>query len=245
MNMGEQVSSAVWEMSVNWNGSEVELGQLQRRIELPFVEKDGITSLPINGRDRDHSPERVQQEAEDLLVCLNGALRVEGVKGSFSLGVLRRNESGGKSTQYIFLESTCSIGIGATATITCYDKDGNLIPDPPVERKPLLGMGAQNSRVRQLLGFAAKLQQDDWPTLYKIVEIVINSGAPLREWGVKQVLDKVKDVANNPEAVGLKARHAVIKGSPSKARMTFDQARNEVFQVVQKWLEYESARAEG
>lgn len=244
MIMSEQLPSTAWEMKVSWNGSEMELQHLQECIELPLVEKDGITSLPIKGFDREHSPGLVQREAEGLLECINGELRLEGAKGFFSPSGLHRNEPDGKSTQYVFMEGVCSIGVVMTASITCYDKDGNLIPDSPIPPKQLVGAATKNLRVRQLLGLVSKLQQDDWSTLYKIAEIAITSGAPLEEWGVKKMLEKVKSVANNPEAIGHKARHAVTKGSPSKVRMTFDQAKGDVFRVVQRWLAHESAKSD-
>lgn len=242
MSMSEQPPPPVWEMKVSWSSSEIELQHVQQRIELPLVEKDGGTRLPIKGFDREHSPGLVQREAEELLECLNGALRLEGITGFFSPSGLHRNEPDGKSTQYVFMEGACSIGVVMTASITSYDKDGNLIPDPPIQTKPLVGAATQNLRVRLLLGLVSKLQQDDWATLYKIAEIVITSGAPLEDWGIKKTLEKVKTVANNPEAIGHKARHAVTKGSPSKVRMTFDQAKTDVFRVVQQWLAHQSTK---
>lgn len=239
MSMSEPLPQTAWEMKVSWNGSEMELQHLQQRIELPLVEKDGITSLPIEGFDREHSPGLVQREAEDQLDCLNGALRLEGINGFFSPSGLLRNESGGKSTQYVFLEGACSIGVTMSAWFTCYDKDGNLIPEPPIQPKPLTGAATQNPRVRQVLGLVSKMEKEDWSTLYKIIEIILASGAPIKEWGLKKTLDKVTSVANNPEAIGHKARHAVIKGTGSQVRMTFDQAKAHVFKAVQKWVTHE------
>jgi len=239
MSMSEQLPPTAWEMKVSWNGSEMELQHLQQRIELPLVEKDGITSLPIEGFDREHSPALVQREAEDQLDCLNGALRLEGINGFFSPSGLRRNEPDGKSTQYVFLEGACSIGVTMSAWFTCYDKDGNLIPEPPIQPKPLTGAATQNPLVRQVLGLVSKIENEDWSTLYKIVEIILASGAPIKEWGLKKTLDKVTSVANNPEAIGHKARHAVTKGTGSQVRMTFDQARAHVFKAVQKWIAHE------
>ena len=65
------------------------------------------------------------------------------------------------------------------------------------------------------------------------------SAKNLKEWGLKKTLDKVTSVANNPEAIGHKARHAVTKGTGSQVRMTFDQARAHVFKAVQKWIAHE------
>lgn len=227
-------------MRVSWNGSEMELRQLKQRIELPLVEKDGITSLPIRGFDREHSPGLVQQQAKELLECINGELRLEGIAGFFCASGLHRNEPDGKSTQYVFLEGACSIGVVMTASFTCYDKDGNLIPEPPIQPKPLIGTATQSARVRQVLGFVAKLENEDWSSLYKIIEIIQASGAPVKEWGLKNTLDKVTAVANNPEAIGHRARHA--KGNGSKVRMTFAQAKDHVFRAVKKWVEYESSK---
>ncbi|MHD0644742.1 hypothetical protein ACYPKM_03850 [Pseudomonas aeruginosa] len=240
MSMSEQLSMTTWEMKLSWNGEETELDHVQKRIELPLIDKDGMKLLPLHGFDWELSPGEVQREAELLIECLNGELRLEGINGSFTPSGLYRNEPDGKATQYVFGEGVSQLRIGVFFQVTCYDKDGNPIPESPLQPKPLPGVGLKNPQLRKALGLVARVEVDDWPTLYKIVELIITSGAPLKDWGLSKQLDKVKDVANNPHAIGDKARHAVAKGSGSKARMTFDQAKACVFQAVQKWITHES-----
>ena len=241
--MTHDIDVTPWELRVQWSRSAEEFEYLQQRIEFPFVIRDGFTHLPIKGFEWSHDPGSVQKAAEEQLRCLNGQMVLGGIDGSFSPFGLHRHEPSGRSTQYIFAEGHCRVGICAWMSGECYDQGGNLISQADPPPKPIMDGLENDPQVREVLGFLSELQQDDWGILYKIVELIIASGAPLKDWGMESALDKVKAVANNPIALGRRARHAVQKGSPAKARLTFDRAREIVFSAVRQWRAHRRASA--
>jgi hypothetical protein len=80
----------------------------------------------------------------------------------------------------------------------------------------------------------------DWSDLYKVHEILLDNVPDFykRGWVTKDQISTFTASANRKEVSGDLARHARLKGDAPKRTMTLVEARQLIFGLVTRWLDW-------
>lgn len=219
----------MWAARLAWSGTQAELKYVisQSGLDSRIEEVDGNLHLRLDALSEDDAEPR--SEANDTIRVANGICGVLQAVGRFSIKNIQRVEERGAPTQYLYVE-------GFTATQFGYPE----VVGGQAHNVNYLIAADSNTAIAEALGFLGEIRGDDWVNLNKVIELLHRDRAPLAEWGMANRIDRIKRVANSPEAAGRSSRHAVARGDQPKP-MPFEEALGAIRQAVRCWAELRSA----
>lgn len=187
----------------------------------------------------DDAAESVEKQADELLKTVRGGIKVAlGHSLEIRRGHSIRINDNGSRNVFVLIEEC--IPLVDEPVIVTTDQHGNEIrvstPIDPVAE--WFSLSLTNQHVRNALNRLAKAELD-WGDLYAILDAV-NADVANRvyddSWATEQEVKLFKHTANNVQALGEEARHALPAWIPPADPMTYAAARTLIERIVVKWL---------
>lgn len=177
--------------------------------------------------------------AEELLVRVNGVGRL--MRGSFApVALSGRYEQEGNVSAVVHA-ATVRARANISATVTVYDSEGNLKPQPPPATTAYIALASQNPDVAEALEIMGRSETLNFADLYKVYEIMEHAGvlnAAMRSARVPKSTTRLfARTANHPGASGDAARHARSRDQPPTRPMPLEEARAMVRSLISAWLD--------
>lgn len=226
-------------------GDDVDLRALTRLLaegDVRVVQdpNEGAYYLTAPEIDNPTEPGRFDQGAEPLIRRINGVARVQD-SGYRPVKLSRRyTDPDGQNVHFaaVRLEARASL----TVTAAVVGPDGQPKPNPPSPWPGRLAIAESNADLAEVLDIMGQPEPLGWDDLYKVHEIIWRSmedTTPVKlGWTTSNRDSAFTNSANNPTISGAGARHArPPKGDQSKRKMTIDEGRNYISDLIAKWLD--------
>ena len=240
----------VWLVSLRGDRSDLEA--LTKSLNDPqiTVSQEGdeffLTSALL---DAQSNAEAVHKEAQNLMLVLNGATRLElHSRQMITIGALHRSRADGKRDTYILAEPATVAWCIIAPTIQLTYPDGTIEKYHPADPvRDWMRVALTDSAVTKVLTIIGS-EPSDWINLYRIFEIVEKdcgglSSIEAARWATKTAIGLFKHTANSPGAIGLAARHGAVHKAPPSKPMTISEARSLINSIAHAWLQSKARRA--
>ena len=115
------------------------------------------------------------------------------------------------------------------------------LPPPPAPGPGYVQLARTHPDVAEALDILGDADPaPDWSDLYKVHEILLDNVPDFyrRGWVTKDQISTFTGSANRKEVSGDLARHARLKGDAPKRTMTLVEARQLIFGLVTRWLDW-------
>ncbi len=186
----------------------------------------GVKGILIKLRDQ---KEKAKPQAKKILDRLNSILffidSSAGKLGLSSICYVDENE------RMDFLEVIETIEVSDHISFNAFNENGEIIGRQPADRiKDLLRLSEESPDIAEMMSYMQQYGMHDWVNMYKIFELLrkkLGGDNKLIKAlsTTKAQKDRFTRTANNPEASGDLARHAVSDQSPPSDPMTLEEGR--------------------
>ena len=178
----------------------------------------------------------VFEAAERILSALPGAMRIAGVPISepvIAQRVFERTPDGQQNTTFISIPSIAMVMSMPAPTILI---DGKPPPPPPAIPVERALHDARVARALELFG-----RDPNWFDLYKVLDTIeedVGGERALEDkgWATRAELKRFTRTANNLNALGSGARHAIEAWQPPKNPMSLEEASVLIGKVLAAWM---------
>lgn len=185
-------------------------------------------------------PSTVHEQARSVAQLLNGAasLCIDGFEGAKVADIAYKGSGDATVHSCVMLEpikSTCNVH---RIELTVPGQEAKR-PACLDETELVLHGATLNNAVETVLRILGRLDLS-WRNLFILIELVGNQfggeTALLRQpWAPKEIKD-VKAIANNWRLLGVESRHALPKWDEPGKRLTLEQARGVVRELIRGWI---------
>jgi hypothetical protein len=227
-----------WKITLS--GDRLDLYELSKSLNddnLTIYEKDNkfyLKSKQILSTDKYGE---VSDKAKELVDLINGASKIAlRTRNNISIEEIYKLKDDGKRILF-FGSSEVSITTRVRISLQTIKLDGTLETHNSADSvKSWLELSKQNKIINKVFKLISN-DSDSWVGLYKIYDLInkndkISSFSSISTTKFK----RFTNTANNYNAIGMKARHALDFKSP-KNPMNIEEARTLIFLLVNEWLE--------
>jgi hypothetical protein len=234
------------EEMMNLGGDEPDLQQLARSFptDTPRVEKRDGHYLLILESDKSRDDAAIIADGTNVLHQIVGIILKDGpnfhrprIKG------MTKQNADGSLSHYLNVSVKMEARISGILNVRLIGPDGKEIEREkrPTDEQMVLQLARDNEPFRRAQVIYGALEHD-WINLYKVLEAMEDGNGGERGLIAKNFVPgkDIKDfkaTAESLPAIGMKARHAKLKGVVQEARITLEKTQEMFRKLFQGWIE--------
>lgn len=167
------------------------------------------------------------------------------IRQPIELDFIQMNLKNGKKKNFKYVSGKVDITSKINASLQVFDKEGKEIIGKPASNliTEYVAKSLDNEKINTLFEIIFK-EKYKWIKLNQILEFIQKDLSGKQDeqivkkgWSTKKELRMFRETANNPNVIGLDARHIEKKGELSKdGPMLLDRAENFINRIANHWL---------